>query len=120
MRIVRLLGRRPSTAPTKLIIRSAALSPEARRSSTSRRGITLLEVLVAMLVLTVGVLGMAAIIPLGKLELADGEISDSASTLGRWAFRDVSVRGFLHTDMWADPLTGRPVIGPLAGAVDRY
>ena len=56
-----------------------------------RRGITLLEVLVAMLVLTVGVLGMAAIIPLGKLELAEGDISDNSATVGRWAFREISV-----------------------------
>jgi hypothetical protein len=86
----------------------------------ARRGITLLEVLVAMLVLTIGVLGMAAIIPLGKLELAEGDISDNSSTVGRWAFRELSVRGYLRPEMWADPETGATVIGTTNGTAERY
>jgi len=93
--------------------------PSGLRGAT-RRGITLLEVLVAMLVLTIGILGMAAIIPLGKLELAEGDISDNASTVGRWAFREISVRGYLRPEMWADPETGMSVIGTMNGTAERY
>jgi len=85
-----------------------------------RRAITLLEVLVAMLVMTIGILGMAAIIPLGKLELAEGDMSDNSSTVGRWAFRDLSVRGYLKPEMWADPETGKSVIGVYSASTDRY
>lgn len=81
-------------------------------------GITLLEVLIAMLVMTVGILGMAAIIPLGRLELAEANIADNSATLGRWAFRDLSVRGYLRPENWANPLTGDPVIQPVDTTVD--
>jgi hypothetical protein len=110
------MGHLPTHGTRKLAGRKVA----GRGAPAARRGITLLEVLVAMLVLTVGVLGMAAIIPLGKLELAEGDMSDNASTVGRWAFRDLSVRGYLRPDMWADPVTGRPVMGTMTGAIDRY
>src|SRR5437867_2708379 len=81
------------------------------RASRHHRGITLLETLVAMMIMTVGLLGMAAIIPLGRLELAEGNISDNAATLGRWAFRDLAVRGYLRPEMWVNPLNGKSVFG---------
>lgn len=81
-------------------------------------GITLLEVMVSMLVMTVGVLGLAAIIPLGRLELAEANVQDNAATLGRWAFRDLQVRGYLDPDNWVDPITGLSIIGTLDTEVD--
>lgn len=76
------------------------------RSSATRRGVTLLEVIVAMGVLVVGLMGMISLIPLGRLELAEGDRLDNSSTLGRAAFRELTVRGYLNPQMWAHPVSG--------------
>ena len=81
------------------------------RSAKAVRGVTLLEVLVAMGVMVVGLLGMLALIPLGRMELVEAERLDNASTIGRWAFRDITVRGYLQPENWVDPVTGGPVFG---------
>ncbi len=91
---------------------------QTRRYGRTSRGITLLEVLVAMLVMTVGLLGMAAMIPLGRLELAEANVADNAATLGRSAFRDLMVRGFLNPENWANPITGDSVIRTAGGSGD--
>ncbi|MCE9604732.1 MAG: hypothetical protein K8U03_07490 [Planctomycetia bacterium] len=88
------------------------------RFSSVRRGVTLLEVLVAMGVMIVGLLGMAALIPLGRMELVEAEKLDNASTVGRWAFRDVTIRGYLQPENWIDPANGEPVFGPGGGGYD--
>lgn len=77
-----------------------------------RRGVTLLEVLVAIGVMVVGLLGMMALIPLGRMELAEAEKLDNSATMGRWAFRDVTVRGYLQPENWVNPVTGTTVFGP--------
>ncbi|MBL9082222.1 MAG: prepilin-type N-terminal cleavage/methylation domain-containing protein [Planctomycetales bacterium] len=74
-----------------------------------RRAVTLLEVLVSMGVMSVGLLGVAALIPLGRMELAQANIMDNASTIGRWAFRDLMVHGYLQPEMWVDGVTGLQV-----------
>lgn len=65
-----------------------------------RAGISLTEVLISMFVLTVGVLGLAALIPVGGSYLATAQRDDRSSTLGRAAFHDVQVRGYLDPKMW--------------------
>ncbi|MGC3969288.1 MAG: prepilin-type N-terminal cleavage/methylation domain-containing protein [Pirellulales bacterium] len=74
-----------------------------------RRAVTLLEVLVAMGVMSVGLLGVAALIPLGRMELAQAKVMDNASTIGRWAFRDLMVHGYLQPELWVDGVTGLQV-----------
>jgi len=73
------------------------------RNRAARRGISLLEVLAAMLVLTIGILGMARLIPVGVYELSVAYKLDGASTLGRASFRDLEVRGYLNPMRWYDP-----------------
>jgi hypothetical protein len=77
----------------------------------SRRGITLLEVLVAIFVLTVGLLGVAALLPIGKYEMEQGARSDRAASLGQAAFRDLQVRGLLSPLRWSQ-VGGGPVLEP--------
>jgi hypothetical protein len=67
----------------------------------------LLEVLAAMLVLTVGILAMARLIPVGVYELSEANKLDQASTLGRASFRDLEVRGLLNPNEWFDPALGQ-------------
>lgn len=79
-----------------------------------RRGITLLEVLVALLVLTVGLVGVAALLPIGKYEMEQAAKSDRAAVLGQAAFRDLQVRGLLSPLRWSQ-VSGGPVLDPTTG-----
>ncbi len=84
------------------------------------RGITLMEVLISMGVLAVGLMGVAALIPAGRHEIALGTRLEYASLVGRSAFRDMEIRGFLKpgttggTSYWIDG-SGNPMWAPAAG-----
>jgi type II secretory pathway pseudopilin PulG len=105
------LGVRNSTAAG-----NACRAIAARRSASSavhrrraRRGISLLEVLISMFVLAVGLLSVAALIPAGRYEIAQSTQLDNTAMIGRAAFRDLQVRGFLSpgdttgTSNWRNP-----------------
>ena len=68
--------------------------------SSARRGISLLEVLFAMGILLIGLLGVGAMIPAGRFEVLQGAKIDHASMIGRQAFRDLKVRGYLNPANW--------------------
>lgn len=85
------------------------------QDSRRRAGISLTEVLIAMFVLTVGILGLAALLPVGSSYLRTAQTDDRSSNLGRAAFHDVQVRGYLDPKMWmtvfgtgSDYATGTP------------
>lgn len=63
-----------------------------------RRGISLLEVLISMFILLVGLLGVGALIPVGKLEVSQADQYDRTGAVGRAAFREIKVRGMLRAD----------------------
>jgi hypothetical protein len=65
-----------------------------------RRGISLLEVLISMFVLLIGLVGVGAMIPAGRFEILQGVKLDYASMVGREAFRDLKVRGYLNPNNW--------------------
>ena len=54
----------------------------------SRRGLSLLEVLVSMAVLTLGMLGVAMLIPIGKFAMTETEKSDRTGMCGRAGLRE--------------------------------
>lgn len=85
-----------------------------------RRAVTLLEVLVSMGVMSVGLLGVAALIPLGRMELAEAKKLDNTATIGRWAFRDLMVHGYLQPEMWVDGETGKQAIDPAFASSQQY
>ena len=72
-------------------------SPSA---SHARSGISLLEVLIAMFILSVGLLGLAALLPVGQNDIVAAGKSDRSSAAGRLAMRDVRARGILCVDNW--------------------
>lgn len=61
-----------------------------------RRGITLLEVLISIGVVSVGLLGVAALIPLGSLAVNETAKADRSAALGRSAQHEVRVRRMLE------------------------
>lgn len=64
------------------------------------RGITLLEVLIAMFVLAVGLLSVAALIPAGKQQMVEAAKYDRSTAQARAALHELKVRGFLNWKSW--------------------
>jgi len=59
-----------------------------------RRGVTLLEVLFAITIATVGILGLMLTVVLAGRHTSEGQTIDRADRLGRNAIREIQVRGF--------------------------
>lgn len=90
-----LAGRLP-----RLVCAAARASGARRR----RRGISLLEILFSIFVLAVGLLGLAALLPVGQADVSQARVSDQASVVGRAAWRHVKVAGLLRPGMWLNHL----------------
>lgn len=73
-----------------------SLATVYRRGPRARRGITLLEVLVSIGVIAVGLLGVAALIPLGTFAVSETAKADRSSAMGRAAMHEVRVRDMLQ------------------------
>lgn len=71
-----------------------------RWQAESRRGISLLEVLFSIFVVAIGLLGLAALLPVGQFQLAQGTIADNSSALGQAGLRMVKTRRMLAPDRW--------------------
>lgn len=69
-------------------------------SSHPRRGISLLEVLISMFVLLFGLMGVAAIFPVGNHYAAKGEQADRGTALAEAAMADLKARGMLNPNLW--------------------
>jgi hypothetical protein len=67
-------------------------------SASVRRGITLMEVLIAMFVASVGLMGLAALIPVGGHNLREANKSDRANAVARAAYREIKARGWLRPE----------------------
>lgn len=78
-------------------------SPTASRL---RSGISLLEVLIAMFILSVGLLGLAALLPVGQSDIVAAGKSDRSSAAGRLAMRDIRARGITCVDNWMNHQDG--------------
>lgn len=98
----------------RVAVQANGLQSTTHRPHCRRRGITLLEVLVSLLVLTVGLLGVAALLPIGKYEMEQAGRSDRAAVLGQAAFRDLQVRGLLSPLRWSQ-IGGGLVLEPANG-----
>ena len=65
-----------------------------------KKGITLIEVLLAMGILTVGLLGVAALFTVGASYVRQGEIQDRARVVAEEAFNDIIAYRMLDTPRW--------------------
>jgi len=74
----------------------------------ARRGVSLMEVLISIFVMTFGLLGLAALIPVGRFAIEETGKADRCGACGRAAMREVKVRRMLGPD-WDLPPNKRLV-----------
>ncbi|NLE37936.1 MAG: hypothetical protein GX621_07915 [Pirellulaceae bacterium] len=72
-------------------------------SPAPRAGVSLLEVLIAMFVITIGLLGVAALIPTGHFAVVKSTEADRAAACGRAALSEVATREMLVPTTWRWP-----------------
>ncbi|MEX2167920.1 MAG: prepilin-type N-terminal cleavage/methylation domain-containing protein [Pirellulales bacterium] len=87
-------------APSPQPLSGASSQPPAPSPQPRRRGISLTEVLISMGLLAIGLLGVAAMFPVGSYYLLKGEISDRGSAAAQAAFSDLVNRGMLQPEAW--------------------
>ena len=84
-----------------------------RLPARRRRGMSLLEVLAAIGVLSIGMLGLAALLPIGRYTIGEATKADRSGDCGRAALRDVIVRRMLDSGNWTSkPTTPAFIIDP--------
>ncbi len=93
-------GSRATLVSPRSIRVSASPSTVYRLPTTARSGISLLEVLIAIFVMSIGLFGVMSLLPVGQYQLAQMNKLDRGGTLGRAAFREVATRGLLRPERW--------------------
>ena len=89
--------------------------------------ISLTEVLISLGVITFGLLGVAALFPVGGHYMRTGEVNDRAAAIAQQAFSDLLARGMLNPDNWlthaelisGDGPFGRPHREAIADVMNR-
>jgi hypothetical protein len=71
-------------------------SPQPR----PRSGLSLTETLIAMGILTLGLLGVAAVFPVGSFYMMKAEIADRGSAIAQSVMNDIMARGMLNPRAW--------------------
>ena len=84
---------------------SSILHPSSFIVSAQRHGISLLEVLVSLGVITIGLLGILSLFPVGAYKVGMAARHDRSAALGQAAFHDIITRGLLRpdADRWLQP-----------------
>lgn len=82
------------------------------RIPNAHRGISIIEVLVSMFILSVGLLGIASLLPLGQRQAALADQQDRLSSLGQNAIRSFRTRGYSNSAFW---IKGESNTNPTAG-----
>src|SRR5262245_8528176 len=94
-----LTHRRPGTTDHGPRTRSCFLSP-APSPLSPRPGISLTEVLIAMGILTVGLLGVASLFPVGAFYMENASKADNGSAIAQEVMSDIATRGILNPGGW--------------------
>jgi len=91
---------------------------------TPRRGISLLEVLISMGILTVGLLSVLALVPAGKSQAVKAVIYDRSSVMAANVAGDLIARGLLRPSSWVTGTATAPipiaVFDPLYGGTSTF
>jgi hypothetical protein len=70
------------------------------RTDSARRGLSLTEVLISMGILTLGLLGVASVFPVGSYYMQKAEVSDKGSAIAQSVFSEIMARGMLNPRAW--------------------
>ena len=100
----------------------------AIRNPKSRAAISLTEVLISMGILTLGLLGVASLFPVGGYYMQKAETADSASMIAQSVMSEIVTRGMLNPRTWFAMTPNKvggspPITDPnfiLYGADGRY
>src|SRR3954470_6683876 len=79
---------------------SANPKPEIRNPKSKRSALSLTEVLIAMGILTLGLLGVASVFPVGSFYMQKADTSDRASAIAQSVMNDLMARGMLNPRSW--------------------
>lgn len=79
---------------------SASPQPPAPGPQPPRSAISLTEVLIAMGILTLGLLGVAAVFPVGGWYMANAEKADRGSAIAQSVMNDIVAEGMLNPQSW--------------------
>jgi len=94
-------------SPTRPLPLRVGLLPTG--TSGKRAAFSLLEVLIAMFILTVGMLGIAAVVVIGNASALRAMVADRVASVGRNALAEVRTREMLDAARWLN-VDGSPVI----------
>ncbi|MGQ9576007.1 MAG: type IV pilus modification PilV family protein [Thermoguttaceae bacterium] len=92
--------------PGRYAVRSHVRIP----SRATRRGVSLLEILIAIGILLFGLLGVAALLEAGRTEIGVAARADRASACARAAMRELIVRQMIQNTRYADGSSGLPAV----------
>ncbi len=82
--------------------------------ATSRNGLSLLEVLISIFVISIGLMSLAMLIPAGTMAINEANKSDRSGACGRSAMRQIKIARMLDPNYWVgDPGNGPFAIDPL-------
>jgi hypothetical protein len=70
------------------------------RPPTARRGLSLLEILASVFVLSIGLLGVVAVIPFGGFQLHRATVADRTGSCGRSALSEIRIRELTDPNGW--------------------
>lgn len=76
---------------------------ERRVHKQRRFGVSLVEVLISIGVLSIGLLGVISLLPLASHQAQQGVLEDRKASVGRRAFREFLVRGMSNPNHWVAP-----------------
>jgi Tfp pilus assembly protein PilV len=82
--------------------RSKLNAHRSKLIARSRSGLSLIEVLASIGVISIGLLGLASLLPVGMMTIFQATKADRAGNCGRAAMRDVIVRRMLEKNYWYD------------------
>lgn len=90
--------------------------PAIPEAAITRRGITLLEVLISLGILSVGLASVVALIPAGGSQAKKAMIEDRRGAMAAAAMADLVTRGMLDQSKWNSPVPAAPfLIDPVGG-----
>ncbi|MFM7245055.1 MAG: hypothetical protein ACKO40_12900 [Planctomycetaceae bacterium] len=97
-------------------------APSHARPPRGRPGISLLEVLISMGILTVGLLSVLALVPAGKSQAVKATIYDRSAVMASNVAADLIARGLLRTSSWKTGKGNAPiaVFDPLYSGANTF